>query len=330
MEPVLDPAQAIIDAHHHLYDRPGVRYLMREMLDDARAGHDIRATVFVQARSMYRNSGPEPLRAVGETEFAAAVADTCARAVPRQALLCAAIVGHADLTLGDAVGAVLEAHIEAGAGRFKGIRMPLAWDRDASLLNPAYPTHAATMEDDAFLRGFARLGEFGLSFDAWLFFHQIPQFISLARRFPDTPMVLNHCGGVLGVGRYRDIPGEVRRQWQDAIWDLAACQNVMVKLGGLGLPLTGIGQATGARRPGSAELAAAWKPWIEPCIEAFGPSRCMFESNFPADKASYDYVAGWNAMKRIVRSASQADKDALFWKTAARFYRIGQAAGNAC
>lgn len=321
-EQILDPSLVIIDAHHHLYERPGIRYMAEEMLTDARAGHNIRATVFVQARSMYRQDGPESLRCIGETEFAAQVASDCLQAGMSAPRLCAAIVGHADLMLSDDVAPILEAHIQAGQGRFRGVRMPLTSDEDPSLLNPTYPTHALMMEDKAFLRGFAQLSQYNLSFDAWLFFHQLPQFVALSRRFPHTPMVLNHCGGVLGIGRYRHTPKEVREVWLNGILELAKCENVVVKLGGLGLPLSGIGDRFNGTRPSSEELANAWRPWFEPCIESFGPSRCMFESNFPADKTGHDYVVGWNAMKQIVKGASTADKNELFWRCASRFYRI--------
>lgn len=321
-EPVLDAAQIIIDAHHHLYDRPGNRYLYQEMLEDSLRGHDVRATVFVQARHAYLTTGPEHLRAAGETEYAAQTAAACDSGCSGLPRICEAIVAHADLTLGDSVCSVLEAHIQAGSGRFKGIRMPLTWDQDASLLNPAYPTSSSLMQDKRFLQGFARLKNYGLSFDAWLFFHQIEQLVNLARKFSDTPIVLNHCGGILGTGKYRDRHSDVRNAWLSAIKKLSICENVMVKLGGLGMPLSGLGFDASPRSPDSVELANAWSPWFEPLIEIFGPSRCMFESNFPADKISYDYVTCWNAMKRITKEASQEEKDALFWKSAADFYKI--------
>lgn len=321
-EAILDPGQIIIDAHHHLYDRPGVRYLRDDFLGDLAAGHDVRATVFVQARSMYRTSGPRELKPVGETEFACDTALACADAEHGMPKVCAGIVSYADLTLGDSVGKVLEAHRCAGQERFKGIRMPLAWDNDASLLNPAYPTYATLMEDETFRRGFSLLSRFDLSFDAWLFFHQIPRLTALARSFKDTPIVLNHCGGVLGTGQYRDRHSDVRAFWLAALRELAQCENVMVKLGGLGMPLSGLGWHQSGSVPTSTELAEAWRPWMEPCIEIFGTSRCMFESNFPADRVSCDYATGWNAMKRIAHAASCDEKNDLFWHTAARFYRL--------
>ncbi|MFJ1259422.1 amidohydrolase family protein [Cupriavidus sp. CuC1] len=327
-EKVLDPGQLIVDAHHHLYDRPGARYLLDDMLADLRGSHNVRATVFVQARAMLRASGPEAMKSIGETEFANGVAAMCASGAYGDVRLCAGIVGFADLRLGNAVRPVLEAHIAAAGGpvaaggRFRGMRQTAAWDPDPSFLNPEYPTSEDMLETKDFRAGFAHLAELGLSFDAWLFFHQIPRLTSLARAFPETPIVLDHCGGILGIGRYMGCRKEVHTQWLAALRELATCPNVMVKLGGLGMRLSGFGFELLERAPSSDELAVAWQPWIESCINAFGPARCMFESNFPVDKGSYSYSVGWNAMKRIVAGASAEEKADLFWRTASRFYRL--------
>ena len=319
-EKPLDPSQRIVDAHHHLYHRPGIRYLLDEYLADLSSGHDVRATVFVQARAMLRSTGPQAMRPVGETEFANNVADQCV-ASGGSARVAAAIVGQADLMLGEAVRTVLESHVAAGGGRFRGIRHVAAWDIDTSLLKPVYPTTEDMLETAEFRAGFAQLAPLGMTFDAWLFFSQIPHLTGLARAFPNIPIVLNHCGGIVRTGRYATRHEDVYAQWSAAIRELATCPNVMVKLGGLGLPLSGFG-FDARQQPSSLELAAAWRPWFEHCIEAFGPKRCMFESNFPADKGSYDYGTGWNAMKKIASSASQVERDDLFWRTASRFYRL--------
>jgi predicted TIM-barrel fold metal-dependent hydrolase len=326
-EKPLDPGQLIVDAHHHLFDRPGLRYLLHEFLTDLRSGHNVRATVFVQARAMLRADGPEAMKPIGETEFANGVAATCIRS---RCGVCvgAGIVAFADLWLGDTVRPVLEAHVLAGGGlvsmggRLRGIRHIAAWDPDPRMLNPAYPTSDDMLESTVFRAGFAHLALLGLSYDAWLYFHQIPRLTALARAFPDTPIVLNHCGGVLGIGRYAGRRHEVFTKWSGALRDLATCPNVMVKLGGLGMRLSGFGFETWKQPPSSTELADAWRPWMESCIETFGAARCMFESNFPADKGSYSYAAGWNAMKRIAADASPEEKADLFWRSAARFYRL--------
>lgn len=321
-EETLDPAQPIVDPHHHLYERPGIRYLLPEMLADLQGSHDLRASVFVQARAMYRTDGPEEMRPVGETEFANGIAAICASGIHGGIRLCAGIVSAADLTLGRAVRPVLEAQIAAAPARFRGIRHTLAWDADAGLLNPAYKVSEGLMESPAFRDGFAMLGETGLSFDAWLFFHQIPRLTALARAFPQVPIVLNHCGGILGVGPYRGRQQEVFSIWSSGLRELATCGNVMVKLGGLGMRMSGFGFDASARPASSEVLAEAWRPWMETCIEAFGTGRCMFESNFPVDKASFAWNTGWNAMKRIAAGASREERDDLFWRSAARFYRL--------
>ncbi|MGV6874305.1 amidohydrolase family protein [Pseudochelatococcus sp. B33] len=326
-EPALEPGQALIDAHHHLFDRPGNRYLLDDLLEDLGAGHRVVGTVFVQARAAYRTAGPEALRPVGETEFAREAGEAAAsRGAPGVA---AAIVGFADLTLGDAVRPVLEAHVRAAGGRFRGIRHVLAWDHDVRLLNPAYPTTEDMMDSPAFRAGLAQLAAMGLGFDAWLHQHQIPRLAALAGRMPDLPIVLDHCGGVLGAGLYEGRRDEGFASWSKAIRDLAARPNVTMKIGGLGMGLSGFGFDRAPRAPSSQELAAAWRPWVETCIDAFGAARCMFESNFPADKASYGYVVGWNAMKRLAAGATLSEKADLFWRSAARFYRIDGFAGIA-
>ncbi|WP_426955813.1 amidohydrolase family protein [Muricoccus radiodurans] len=324
-EEALDPGQLIIDPHHHLWDRPGWRYLLDEILADIRTGHDVRATVLVQARAMHRAEGPEAMKPVGETEFANGIAAMCASGGYGDVRVCAGIVGFADLRLGDAIRPVLDAHVTAGGGpegRFRGIRHIATWDPEPELLNPAYLPAEDMLDSPGFRAGFAHLGKLGLSYDAWLYFHQIPRLTALARAFPETPIVLNHCGGVLGIGRFAGKRGEVFAQWSAAMRDLAACPNVMVKVGGLGMRLPGFGFEARERAPSSEELAEAWRPWMEGCIAAFGPSRCMFESNFPVDKGSYSYAVGWNAMKRIAAGASEAEKADLFWRSAARFYRL--------
>jgi L-fuconolactonase len=327
-EEPLESEQLIVDSHHHLYDRPDQRYLLDDYLADLHSGHDVRATVFVQARAMYRTSGPEEMRAVGETEYASEIATRSVSGGRHDVQVCAGIIGYADLKLGDRVRPVLEAHLGAGGGtegeggRFRGIRHIAAWDRDPATLNPAYPTTEDMLDSAQFRAGFAHLAPLNLSFDAWLYFHQIPRLTDLARHFPDVPIVLDHCGGILGVGRYDGQRGEVFTAWSGALRKLATCPNVMVKIGGLGMQLSGFGFERRPFPPSSRELSEAWRPWVETCIEIFGSRRCMFESNFPVDKASYSYVIGWNAMKRLTAGASSEQKEDLFWRSAARFYRL--------
>ena len=324
-EEILEPELPIVDPHHHLWDRPGWRYLLDELLADIDTGHNVVGTVFVQCRAMYRADGPEEFRPVGETEFVNGVAAMSASGGYGPARICAGIVGHADLRLGARVQDVLEAHVQAGGDRFRGIRHITAWDADETVMNPAYSPPPGLLAEQTFREGFARLGPLGMSFDAWLYFPQIDELAALARAFPGTPIVLNHVGGPLGIGAYAGRTDEVFGRWSTAIKALAACPNVHVKLGGLGMRIGGFDFHEQAKPPSSERLADAWRPYIETCIGAFGASRCMFESNFPVDKGSYGYAAYWNACKRLAKGASVAEKTDLFSGTATRFYRLNLA-----
>ncbi len=321
-EPVIDPALRIVDAHHHLWERAGWRYMADDLLDDLATGHDVVATVFVQARTRYRPDGPLALRPVGETAFAAQV-ETEAKARPGSPRLCAAIIGHADLTLGAAVRPVLEAHVAAGNGRFRGVRHLTAWNADATLLNPLSAGPPNLLSDPAYLAGVAQLAPLGLSYDAWLFQPQLPELLALARRFPDLTVVLDHAGGPLGAGAYEGKREATCPAWARDVRALATCPNVVVKLGGLGMRINGFGFEAGADPPSSLELARAWRPYVGTCLEAFGAGRCMFESNFPVDKGSYGYRACWNAFKRLAAGAGEAERASLFAGTAERVYRLG-------
>jgi len=321
-EAILEPELPIVDPHHHLWDRPGWRYMLGDLLADTNSGHNIVATVFVQCRSMHRAGGPEALRPVGETEFVNGVAAMSASGGYGPTKICAGIVGHADLRLGSRVREVLEAHIQAGGGRFRGIRHITAWDADPTLMNPAYAPPPGLMADAAFREGFAQLAPLNLSFDAWLYHPQIDDVTALAQAFPGTQICLNHVGGPLGIGAYAGKRQEVFAAWSKSIKALAACPNVVVKLGGMAMRINGFDFHEQPDPPSSDTLAAAWKPFVQTCIEAFGASRCMFESNFPVDKGSYAYAPFWNACKILARGAGAAEKTDLFNGTAARFYRL--------
>ena len=323
-EPILEPELPIVDPHHHLWDRPGWRYLLDELLADTGSGHNIVATVYVQARSMLRASGPQEMRPVGETEFVNGIAAMSASGGYGKTRACAAIVGHADLALGARVESVLAAHLRAGGDRFRGIRHITAWDADSSLLNPNYSPPPRLLAEPRFREGLAVLGRLGLSFDAWLYHPQIGELTELAQVVPQTKIVLNHVGGPIGTGAYAGKHAQVFPGWAASIKALAACPNVHVKLGGLGMRMFGFTHDLGELPPSSEELAAAWRPYIETCIAAFGPQRAMFESNFPVDKGSCGYAALWNAFKRITSGCSTAEKAALFAGTATEFYRLGK------
>jgi predicted TIM-barrel fold metal-dependent hydrolase len=296
--------------------------MIEEMVEDVGSGHNIVATVYVDCRSMYRGSGPEAFRPVGEVEFANGVAAMAASGAYGKTLICAGIVSHVNMLLGDAAKAVLEAEIAAGNGRFRGIRHSSAWDADPNVAHMYATRPKGLLLDPAFRKGFACLAPLGLSFDAWLFHPQLNEFVDLARAFPDTRICLDHCGGPVGTGGYAGRREEIFPVWKASIQEAAKCPNVVVKLGGLAMCLLGYDFHLRPKPPSSEEAAAAWRPYIESCIEAFGPSRCMFESNFPPDKGQCSYQVIFNAFKRIAAQYSEAEKTALFSKTATDFYRL--------
>lgn len=319
-EPILEPDLPIVDAHHHLWDHAGNEYLLDELLADMASGHHILATVFVQCGWAYRGDGPEELRPLGETEAVVAIAEEAARrGVATQ--VCAGIVGHADLAVGARVEAVLEAQVAAGAGRFRGIRHVTA-RHEQFIASIAVRPPAQLMAAPAFREGFARLARFGLSFDAWLYHEQLDELEALARAAPDVPIAINHIGGAVGIGPWEGKRDDVFPAWRASMRRLAAHPQVTVKLGGLGMRLAGFDFHQRPAPPSAAEMAEAWRPWIEACIEDFGAGRCMFESNFPVDKAMFAYPLCWNAFKRIAARASADEKALLFAGTATRFYRL--------
>ncbi len=327
-EDVIDPALPICDPHHHLWDHPGSRYLLDELLADTGAAdaqatqHNVCSTVFVECASMYRADGPEALRCVGETEFVQGVAAMSASGRYGPVRACAGIVSLADLCLGTAVRPVLDAHIAAAPNRFRGIRHATSWHASPDIRNAHTRPTDGLMNDATFRAGFAQLAPLGLSFDAWLFHPQIPELTSLARAFPETSIILDHFGGPLGIGPYAGDADAVFADWRRAIDDLATCPNVVVKIGGINMPVNGFDWHKRAMPPTSAELAAATQRYYLHTIERFGPQRCMFESNFPVDKVSCSYTVLWNSFKRLADGFSASEKAALFHDTAARVYRL--------
>jgi L-fuconolactonase len=320
-EEIIEPELPLCDPHHHLWDHPGHRYLLDELLGDTGSGHHVVATVFVECRSMYRADGPEAMRPVGETEFVNGAAAMSASGRYGPTRVAAGIVSFADLTLGDRVGAVLDAH-GAASPRFRGIRHAAGWDASDQVRNSHTNPPPGLLADARFRHGFAELARRGLSFDAWLYHPQIPELTSLAKAFPDTTIVLDHFGGPLGIGPYEGRREEIFKYWKGAIRELAQCPNVVAKLGGLVMPINGFGFHHRQRPATSTELVQATRDWYLHAIDCFGPARCMFESNFPVDKASCSYHVLWNAFKRLAAEFAPADNAALFHDTAARVYRL--------
>jgi predicted TIM-barrel fold metal-dependent hydrolase len=323
-EAALEPALPIIDPHHHFWDTPQRgRYFLPELLKDIGGGHNIVSTVFLECGAMYRKDGPRDMAPVGEVEFVNGIAAMSASGTYGDCRVAEAIIGHADVTIGARVRDVLEAQLKVGGGRFRGIRYGVSWDgSDEISKHISRFVPPGIVRDAKFREGFAQLAPLGLSFESWQYHPQLPDAIDLARAFPETTIILNHVGGVLGVGPYSGRRQEILAGWRKDIAELAKCPNVNVKLGGIGMTSFGFDFHERDVPPSSEELAAAWRQYVEPCIEAFGVNRCMFESNFPPDKQSCGYTGLWNAFKRITSGASDTEKTALYSGTAARVYRL--------
>jgi L-fuconolactonase len=323
-EEILELDLPIVDPHHHLWQRGDHRYLLDEFLADTGSGHNIVATVFEECHSMYRADGPPEMRPIGETEFVAGIAAMSASGNYGPTRVAAGIVGAADLTLGERVEPVLLAQLRAGGGRFRGVRHSAGYDAD-----PVIGNSGSSIQPDLYARadfraGLARLAALGLSFDAWLYHPQLGDVVDLARAFPALPIVMGHVGGFLGYGPYGGRRDEEFARWKRSMAELAACPNVVVKLGGMVNRGAAFDFHNAAAPPTSQAIAELWRPFIETCIELFGARRCMFESNFPVDKMAIGYAPLWNAFKRIAAGASPDEKRALFAGTAARAYRLGE------
>ncbi len=340
-EAILEPDLPIIDPHHHLWDlRPimgafpeplhpfvasvalSPYYTFNELHADTTSGHNVIGTVFMECGAFYKAGAGDELKVVGEVEYVNGVAAQSASGLYGNQRLCHAIIGHADLTLGSRAGQVLDALTAAGGGRFRGIRHAAAWDADPDVLGPPFHHPAGLYLDSKFREGFAELGKRGLTFDAWLLEPQLDDLLSLAKAFPNQPIVLDHCGTPLGMGSYHGKLHERFDTWRAKIRAIADCPNVSIKLGGLAMSFAGLPDHGPAAGLSSETLAAMWRPYIETCIEAFGPERGMFESNYPVDKWGASYAVLWNTFKRLTHGASASEKRALYAGTAAKFYGI--------
>ena len=322
-EEILEPDVPICDAHHHLWlDRghTGFPYTLDDLRADTATGHRILRTVFVECHAEYRKDGPAELRPVGEVEFVARAAETSTR-TPGPEI--AGVVGHADLTLGDAVEEVLRAEEAAGGGRFRGVRYTTAWD-PAPMGNNA--ARGGIMGEPGFRAGVRTLGRLGHSFDAMVFHTQIGELAELAEACPEVTIVANHLCVPIAGGPYRGRADEVRALWRRDLPELARCPNVLLKIGALIRPLSGERWDKRPVKASSEEIASAWGDEIRFAIDTFGPSRCLFESNFPVDKRCFGYVEVWNAFKRLAAGFSPSEKVDLFHDTAARAYRLPRAA----
>ena len=315
-ELTLEPELPICDPHHHLWDYPDSRYLLEELSADITSGHNICSTVFVECLSMYETESKIDLAPVGETRFVEAIAASNSIGVA------AGIVSHANLRLGARVDEVLLAHKEASPERFRGIRHSASWDASDAVRNSHSNPPPQLYLDEKFRQGFALLSKHDLVFDAWLYHPQLLDLCSLAKAFPYQTIVLDHVGGPLGIGPYANKRAKVFESWQKHINVLSKHENVVVKLGGLGMAINGFDWHKEKLPPSSKQLAQANTPYISYCLETFGVDRCMFESNFPVDKISTSYNTLWNSFKRITKDFSSEEKAKLYHDNAARIYKL--------
>lgn len=319
-EEALDPQRRIIDPHHHLWDYPQSRYLAAELLADTTAGHRVTDTVFVECTSGYNETGPEHLMTVGETRFVAEQAAS----LQGSGTQISAIVGTTDLSHAAVLEDALDAHVAAGAGLFRGIRHAAAYDASPEIRASHSNPPAGLMRQPAFIAGVNRLGEKELSFDAWLFHPQLPELAGLADDAPGTTIILDHLGAPLGIGPYRHQSAKaIDGDWRNGMTAVAACPNVVLKVGGIGMDdLLATGWSKQPKPPTSLMIEEEWGDRIRWCIDLFGADRCMFESNFPVDRQSVGYTVLWNAFQRIAQELPDDDQNQLFSGTASRVYRI--------
>ena len=328
-ESPIDAERVVVDPHHHLWDHsnspavaPGTKpFLIQEMMVTIQgSGQNVTHTVYLECHSMHRQDGPVEMRPIGETEFANGMAAMAASGRYGNTRVAHGIVGTAELTLGARVRPVLEAHLAAGNGRFRGIRVPSAYTEGKMFGYPTDPSLRGVMLNPALHAGVRELAPLGLTLDLWCFHPQLGELAHLASACPRTVIVLDH----LGTPELFKAPSHQHRDiiasWRQGIFELARRPNTRIKLGGLASNFSGpLGGPLGTTP--STQLAVEWKELIETCIEAFGASRCMFESNFPTDTLC-TYGAMWNAYKRITAGCSEAEKQRLFSGTAREVYRL--------
>ena len=320
-EDVLDPGIPICDPHHHLWDKPGDRYMIDEISRDVGSGHNIVQTVFVEVDAMYRSSGPEEMRPIGESEWVRGIGAQSDSGLYGRTKVATGIVGYANLNLGARVEPVLEAMESVSSGRFRSVRHTCSWDAYEPLRShrSGWP---GMMAETKFREGLSKLIDRGHSFDALVYHPQLSELTELVDAFPNGVFVLNHIGRPLGVGPYQGHRDKVYEVWKKDMAKLAERSNVLVKVGGLGNRVSGFGWDTQPEPPNSQELVEKTSPYYLYTIEVFGPERCMFESNFPVDKNSYSYITIWNSFKLMTQGFSSTEKAWLFHDTAAKAYRL--------
>jgi predicted TIM-barrel fold metal-dependent hydrolase len=313
VEQALEPDLAICDPHHHLYGPGSIFYGPYGAADLRRdfGAHRVLRTVFIETQTGYRPSGSLlSLAPVGETEWV--IEETA------EDDLVQGIIGFADLMLGDAVGDVVDAHTEAAAGRFRGVRF-----RESNFNQPKPPP--GWLASAEFRKGIRQLEKRDLLLELFVLSPDLPEVLQLARSCPDIPIVLDHLGTpILPSADPRTSSltrDEVMSRWRHDMQSLAGCPNVLVKLGGVGMRFV-TDPALISGPVSSDAIAALWGRDIRLLIELFGIDRCMFESNFPFDAHLCDLVTLWNAYKLISQGGSPVERAALFHETATRVFRL--------
>ena len=326
LEESIEPELPICDPHHHFWDlrserTPYGKYLLNELLSDFK-DHNIKSTVFIEARAMYNINLEKSYQSVGEVEFVQGLSAASASGIYGNSRAAAAIIGHANLNLGSKVKPILESLVAASPNRFRGIRHIVAKDDDPKVVMRQVYDLKEQMTTKNFIEGAKVLADMGLTFDSWMYFHQLPELLNLAKKVPELEIVLDHVGGLLQVGRYSTIKKEVKEIWKKNISDLSECPNVKIKLGGLGMPIFGYDWHERDIPIGSDDLAFDMAPILDFCIEKFTPERGMFESNFPVDKVSFSYNILYNAFKKYSKDFSKSERAAMFHDNAVKFYKI--------
>lgn len=327
-EAVIEPGLPIIDPHVHFWVLPsGYRYFLEDFAQDvASCGHNIEATVFVECNSMYRKAGPSHLQCVGETEFAVGMAAMAASGKYTSTRAAEGIIGFTDLASGERAAQALDAQIAAANGRLKGIRQRAKWDPDPAVRGAMHAQGPGLYLQPEFAQGIEMLVARGLMFEASIFHTQIADVTALARAHPDCSIVVNHSGSPVGHSSYAGKDADVHARWMAGMRELAQCPNVSIKMGGLLMCLGNFDYTAAPRPPTSEELVSLWRPYIEPCVELFGATRCMVSSNFPVEKAGVPYGTVWNMFKRLMAGCSADEKRLVFAETARRVYGLANAA----
>lgn len=323
-EEILEPDLPILDSHYHLFDLPGNRYMLDEYLADVNTGHNIIGSIYCETQAFSYKDGPEHMRPLGEVEFANGVAAMAASGHYGKCLVNHGIVGHANLTLGSIVGELLDRCMEVAPDRYRGIRHVAVEppdDRAYKFIMTFRPPRGV-LETPGFPDGLKELEKRGLIFDAAIWHPTMPRLIELIDQFPNLQFVLNHMACAVGVDMSEQEKKDLFAYWSTNIKKIAERPNVVCKTGGLGMPFWGFGFEEREDVVGSPELAEAWRPFFETAVEAFGPKRCMMESNFPPDGRSSGFVPTWNAYKILTKDYTADEKAALYSQTAAQTYRL--------